>query len=96
MNTAKAEGMRRFATLPGAVRGSAQNFRKEDEGYGAVLAIDPKTGEKKWEFKMTDVTDAGILTTASNLLFTAAAKDISSRLMQRLARPCGKRQSEAP
>jgi len=24
----------------------------------------------KWQFKMTDVTDAGILTTASNLLFS--------------------------
>ena len=32
--------------------------------------IDPKTGEKKWEFKMADVTDAGILTTASDLLFS--------------------------
>jgi alcohol dehydrogenase (cytochrome c) len=47
-----------------------ENFRKEEEGYGAVLAVDAKTGEKKWEFKMTDVTDAGILTTASNLLFS--------------------------
>jgi alcohol dehydrogenase (cytochrome c) len=44
--------------------------RREDEGYGAVRAIDPKTGERKWEFKMTDVTDAGILTTASGLLFS--------------------------
>jgi alcohol dehydrogenase (cytochrome c) len=44
--------------------------RREDEGYGAVRAIDPKTGERKWEFKMTDVTDAGILTTDSNLLFS--------------------------
>ena len=30
----------------------------------------PRTGELKWEFKMTDVTDSGILTTASDLLFT--------------------------
>ena len=30
----------------------------------------PKTGEKKWEFRMADVTDAGILTTASDLLFS--------------------------
>ena len=44
--------------------------RREDEGYGAVRAIDPRTGERKWEFKMTDVTDAGILTTASGLLFS--------------------------
>jgi outer membrane protein assembly factor BamB len=35
-----------------------------------VRAIDPKTGERKWEFKMNDVTDAGILTTASDLLFS--------------------------
>ena len=46
------------------------NYRKEDDRYGAVRAIDPKTGEKKWEFKMNDVTDAGILTTATDLLFS--------------------------
>jgi alcohol dehydrogenase (cytochrome c) len=39
-------------------------------GKGSVLAIDPKTGEHKWRFDMTDVTDSGILTTASDLLFT--------------------------
>jgi alcohol dehydrogenase (cytochrome c) len=49
---------------------NTQNFRKETEGYGAVRAIDPKTGEQKWEFKMNDVTEAGILTTASNVLFS--------------------------
>jgi len=48
----------------------APNFRREEEGYGAVLAVDPHSGEKKWEFKMTDVTEAGILTTASDLLFS--------------------------
>jgi len=48
---------------------SPQNLRKEDEGYGAIRALDATTGEKKWEFKMNDVTDAGILTTASDLLF---------------------------
>jgi alcohol dehydrogenase (cytochrome c) len=46
------------------------NVRKEDEGYGAIRALDPKTGERKWEFKMSDVTEAGILTTASDLLFS--------------------------
>jgi alcohol dehydrogenase (cytochrome c) len=39
-------------------------------GKGAVFAIDPKTGDRKWRFDMTDVTDSGILTTASDLLFT--------------------------
>ena len=46
------------------------NRRLPEDGYGAVQAFDPKTGEKKWEFKMTDVTDSGLLTTASDLLFS--------------------------
>jgi glucose dehydrogenase len=32
--------------------------------------MDPTTGERKWEYKMNDVTASGILTTASDLLFT--------------------------
>ena len=51
-------------------RSPVQNFRTERESYGAVRAIDPRTGDTKWEFKMADVTDAGILTTASDLLFS--------------------------
>jgi alcohol dehydrogenase (cytochrome c) len=39
-------------------------------GNGAVIAIDPKTGQSKWKFQMYDVTDAGILTTAGDVLFT--------------------------
>jgi alcohol dehydrogenase (cytochrome c) len=39
-------------------------------GNGSVIALDPQTGERKWTFKQYDVTDSGILTTASDLLFT--------------------------
>jgi len=39
-------------------------------GNGAVVAIDPRTGKHKWEFKQYDVSDSGILTTAGDLLFT--------------------------
>ena len=35
-----------------------------------MIAIDPHTGDRKWTYYMTDVTDSGILTTASDLLFT--------------------------
>jgi len=35
-----------------------------------VLAIDPNTGDAKWRYRMTDVTDTGVLTTASDLLIT--------------------------
>jgi len=46
------------------------NTKTENEGYGVVRAFDPKTGEKKWEYKMNDITWAGVLTTASDLLFS--------------------------
>jgi alcohol dehydrogenase (cytochrome c) len=53
-----------------SLRRGVINTWTEEAGHGAVLAIDPRTGEKKWKFQMTDVTDSGILTTASDLLFT--------------------------
>ena len=69
------EGKRFVGTSPrsliGGLAGAGKtNTRKDDEGYGAVRAVDPMTGDRKWEFKMNDVTDAGILTTASDLLFS--------------------------
>ncbi len=39
-------------------------------GHGAVIALDPQTGEARWTFVQLDVSDAGMLTTASDLLFT--------------------------
>jgi alcohol dehydrogenase (cytochrome c) len=42
-------------------------------GYGAVRAFNPSTGEKEWEFRRNDAFfGTGVLTTASNLLFTGA------------------------
>jgi alcohol dehydrogenase (cytochrome c) len=51
-------------------RGAQVNTRKPGDGHGAVIAVDAATGEKKWRMDFVDVTDAGILTTASDLLFT--------------------------
>ena len=48
----------------------APNLKKEEEGYGAVRAFDPKTGEKKWEYKMSDITWAGVLSTTTDLVFS--------------------------
>jgi alcohol dehydrogenase (cytochrome c) len=47
-----------------------RNTRTEGEGYGAVRALDPKTLDAKWEFKMSDTTWAGVLTTATDVLFS--------------------------
>jgi alcohol dehydrogenase (cytochrome c) len=45
-----------------------------DDFYSAITAVDPNTGEKKWEFRqpanLPQGTEAGILTTASNVLFS--------------------------
>src|SRR5262249_59622570 len=41
-----------------------------DWGYGVVRAVNPSTGEKVWDYKFRDVSDAGILTTATDLLFS--------------------------
>jgi len=46
------------------------NTRTEAEGYGVVRALDPKTLDPKWEFKMSDTTWAGVLSTASDLVFS--------------------------
>ncbi len=62
-------GGARNTVAPG-LRTAASNLRKEEEGYGSVRAIDPQTGDLKWEYKMVDFTDAGIMTTASDLLFS--------------------------
>ena len=39
-------------------------------GKGALLALDPRTGKERWRFEQFDVSDSGILTTASDVLFT--------------------------
>ena len=70
------EGQRYTGTGPAVGRGgrgparASAAFKKEDEGFGTVRAIDPKTGEKVWDFKMVDYTEAGVLSTASDLVFS--------------------------
>ena len=58
-------------TLPGLTRGPINDWT-DAAGHGAVLAVDGLTGEQQWKFEMTDVIRSGILTTASDLLFTGA------------------------
>jgi alcohol dehydrogenase (cytochrome c) len=45
------------------------NQRIPEDGIGAIQAIDPNTGDVVWRHEMTDVTDSGVLSTASNLVF---------------------------
>jgi alcohol dehydrogenase (cytochrome c) len=51
-------------------RTSPINTWTDAVGHGTVMALDPNTGQTRWRFEQFDVTDSGILTTASDLLFT--------------------------
>jgi alcohol dehydrogenase (cytochrome c) len=68
------EGQRFTGALPVmSVRmlqpGPLVNRRLPEEGYGAIQAFDPKTGERRWAFNMSDMTESGVLSTASDLVF---------------------------
>jgi alcohol dehydrogenase (cytochrome c) len=48
-----------------------QNFyNKDGEAYGVIRAYDPATLDPKWEFTLSDITWAGVLTTAADVLFS--------------------------
>jgi len=66
----EGERPRTVGNLPPGAPNLVLNDRPEEQGYGFVRAFDMKTGDKKWEFKMGDVTYAGVLTTASDLVFS--------------------------
>ena len=55
--------------------GAAQRLRdRENPAYGALRAIDPATGTRKWEYKYINPSTSGLLTTASNLIFSGDAE----------------------
>lgn len=45
-------------------------FPNEQQGYGALKAINPKTGEMAWQVKFADLTEGGVLSTAGDVVFT--------------------------
>jgi alcohol dehydrogenase (cytochrome c) len=58
------------APTVGIGRRSPINNWTDAVGNGAVMAIDPQTGKAKWKTTQFDVSDGGMLVTASDLLFT--------------------------
>jgi len=50
--------------------GSTYMPAAKEKDWGAVRAIDPKTGEVRWEYKEFSATWAGNLSTAGHLVFT--------------------------
>lgn len=49
---------------------NAMLLPNEEQGYGALKAINPKTGEMVWQVKFADLTESGVLSTAGDVVFT--------------------------
>jgi len=63
-----------FVPQPPANAPGKQNFGgvvrvDREKAYGALRAIDPTSGERRWEFRFPTPTMAGVMTTASGLVF---------------------------
>jgi alcohol dehydrogenase (cytochrome c) len=43
---------------------------RDQQNFGALRAIDPLTGDRKWEFRYPTTSSSGVLTTASGLVFS--------------------------
>jgi len=54
----------------GIGRSNPVNGWTDAVGHAVVMAMDPRTGQPRWRFDQFDVSDGGMLTTASDLLFT--------------------------
>jgi outer membrane protein assembly factor BamB len=52
-----------------ALRAGATNVRPPEQGYGSIQALDALTGDVRWHFDKTDVTDGGVLSTATGIVF---------------------------
>ena len=61
-------GNRYVGSLPQAVYPDV--LGEEEPGYGAVRALDPETGDVEWEFKMVEVSESGLISTAGDVLFS--------------------------
>ncbi|HJP49713.1 MAG TPA: PQQ-dependent dehydrogenase, methanol/ethanol family [Pseudomonadales bacterium] len=51
-------------------RTSPINNWTDEVGHASLMAMDPDTGKAVWKYEQFDVSDSGMLTTASDLLFT--------------------------
>ncbi len=65
--------------------------------WGALRAIDPRTGEMKWEHRLPTSSLAGVMSTASGLVFAGDQRGLLQRLRRRRrARSCGSYRTGSP
>ena len=69
------------STTGGGVR------RVSGNTYGALRAIDPTTGDRKWEFRYPTPTLAGVMSTASGLVFAGDSEGNFTAVDARTGKP---------
>ncbi|HJZ77378.1 MAG TPA: PQQ-dependent dehydrogenase, methanol/ethanol family [Vicinamibacterales bacterium] len=57
---------------PGTYYTGGSEKRLDEEAWGAVRAIDVKTGRQAWDFKLPTPTWAGVMSTAGGLVFSGS------------------------
>jgi len=71
-------------------------FRMAEDRTGALRAIDPLTGERKWEFKHPTPSWAGVLSTAGGVVFSGANEGTMFAVDSRSGRELWRYESGAP
>ena len=56
--------------VPGEITPGGVTWIDRDKQYGALRALDARTGELKWEFRYPQANLAGVMSTASGLVFS--------------------------
>ncbi len=65
-------GNRYVGSLPKGIWPDTMEDSAEQQGWGAIRALSPATGDMEWEFRMTGVGESGILSTAGDILVTGS------------------------
>ena len=81
---------------PGAWNIGGVVWVESDQGYGALRAIDVRTGERKWQFRYPTPTIAGVTTTASGLVFAGDNEGNFIAFDARTGKPLWHYQTGAP
>ena len=63
-------GNRYVGSLPQGVWPDTMKDSAEQQGYGAIRALSPTTGDLEWEFRMTGIGQGGLLSTDGDILVT--------------------------
>ena len=67
--------------------GGGENSLPADDAYGAIRALDAKTGAMRWEFKQSSPPWAGVLSTAGGIVFSGTTEGNVFALDARTGKP---------